>query len=191
MTRGPVIAVYDACVLYPAPLRDLLMQVALSGRVRAHWSSRIHDEWKHALLRNRPDLSVGQLDRTSALMDQALPGATISGYEHLVSGLSLPDPHDRHVLAVALHCRASAIVTFNTRDFPPAVLAAHGLSACHPDAFSRQLLEAYPAAVIAAVRRQRSQLRNPAMDTPRYLEVLRRHGLDQTAGLLSAFGAWL
>jgi hypothetical protein len=29
------------------------------------------------------------------------------------------------------------------------------------------------------------------MDAPRYLEVLRRHGLDQTAGLLSAFGAWL
>jgi hypothetical protein len=36
-------ALYDACVLYPAPLRDLLMQLALSGRFRAKWTNAIHD----------------------------------------------------------------------------------------------------------------------------------------------------
>ncbi len=35
---------YDACVLYPAPLRDLLMELALSDLYRAKWSNRIHDE---------------------------------------------------------------------------------------------------------------------------------------------------
>jgi hypothetical protein len=30
--------VYDACVLYPAPLRDLLMHLALSDLYRARWS---------------------------------------------------------------------------------------------------------------------------------------------------------
>jgi hypothetical protein len=29
--------VYDACVLYPAPLRDLLMRLALTDRFRARW----------------------------------------------------------------------------------------------------------------------------------------------------------
>ena len=37
--------VYDACVLYPAPLRDLLMHLALADLYRARWSDMIHDEW--------------------------------------------------------------------------------------------------------------------------------------------------
>ena len=28
---------YDACVLYPAPLRDLLMRLALTDLYRARW----------------------------------------------------------------------------------------------------------------------------------------------------------
>ncbi|HEX8106626.1 MAG TPA: hypothetical protein VF516_02810 [Kofleriaceae bacterium] len=36
--------VYDACVLFPAPLRDLLMRVAHTGLVRARWSNAILDE---------------------------------------------------------------------------------------------------------------------------------------------------
>jgi hypothetical protein len=39
------VAVYDACVLYPAPLRDLLMHLALSGLYHARWTERIHREW--------------------------------------------------------------------------------------------------------------------------------------------------
>jgi hypothetical protein len=35
-------ALYDACVLYPAPLRDLLMQLALTDLYRAKWSDIIH-----------------------------------------------------------------------------------------------------------------------------------------------------
>ena len=37
--------VYDACVLYPAPLRDLLMRLALTDLYRARWSDQIHEEW--------------------------------------------------------------------------------------------------------------------------------------------------
>jgi hypothetical protein len=51
--------VYDACVLYPAPLRDLLMRLALTDLYRARWSDQIHEEWITAVLRNRPDLSRG------------------------------------------------------------------------------------------------------------------------------------
>lgn len=38
------VVVYDACVLYPAPLRDLLLRVARTGIVRARWSNAILDE---------------------------------------------------------------------------------------------------------------------------------------------------
>ncbi|QNI89573.1 hypothetical protein [Synechococcus sp. ROS8604] len=36
--------VFYACVLYPAPLRDLLMRLALTDLYRARWSNQIHDE---------------------------------------------------------------------------------------------------------------------------------------------------
>lgn len=70
--HSPFTVVYDACVLYPAPLRDFLMWLALSGCFRARWSERIHGEWKRNLLKNRPDLTQAQRDRTSALMDAAV-----------------------------------------------------------------------------------------------------------------------
>jgi hypothetical protein len=38
-------ALFDACVLYPAPLRDLLMHLAVTDLFRAKWTDQIHDEW--------------------------------------------------------------------------------------------------------------------------------------------------
>lgn len=49
------------------------MWLALSGRFRAKWSMEIHNEWKRNLLKNRPDLTIEQLNRTSELMDVAVP----------------------------------------------------------------------------------------------------------------------
>lgn len=61
--------VYDACVLYPAPLRDLLMRLALSDRFRARWSDKIHDEWIRNLLKKKPDLDPRALEKTRQLMN--------------------------------------------------------------------------------------------------------------------------
>jgi len=61
--KAKPVAIYDACVLYPALLRDVLMWLGLSGCCRARWSRTIHEEWKRNLLRNRPDLSRSRLDR--------------------------------------------------------------------------------------------------------------------------------
>jgi hypothetical protein len=49
----------------------------------------------------------------------------------------LPDPADAHVLAAARAGAADGVVTFNIRDFPLRVMAAHGLARLHPDAFLR------------------------------------------------------
>lgn len=190
MRQSPFTAVYDACVLYPAPLRDLLMWLGLSGRFRARWSAQIHDEWKRNLLANRPDLSRGQLDRTSDLMDLAIPDGLVSGHEALIAGLSLPDADDRHVLAAAIRCNASVIVTFNEKDFPAIALAPYGIEAQHPDHFVDNLFDLDPAAVVAAARRQRAHLRNPPMNTDRYLEVLLRQGLVQTVQTVKALGTY-
>ena len=191
MRHSPFTVIYDACVLYPAPLRDFLLLLALSGRFRARWSAQIHDEWKRNLLKNRSDITPEQLDRTSALMDRAIPDALVTGHDVLVPGLNLPDADDRHVLAAAIRCNASVIVTFNERDFPESVLAPFGIEAQHPDEFAENLFDLDPAAVVAAAQRQRAQLKNPALTTDAYLDALRRQGLVQTAKALVTYQAIL
>src|SRR6185295_3578619 len=98
--------VYDACVLYPAPLRDLLMRLALTDLFRARWSDDIHEEWITNLLANRPDLTREQLERTRTLMNAHVRDCIVQGYRDLIDGLDLPDPNDRHVLAAAIRARA-------------------------------------------------------------------------------------
>ena len=51
-------ALYDANILYPAPLRDLFIRLAQAGLVHARWTEQIHDEWVHNLLQRNPRLSA-------------------------------------------------------------------------------------------------------------------------------------
>ena len=191
MRQSPFTAVYYACVLYPAPLRDFLMWLGLSGRFRARWSTQIHEEWKRNLLINRPDLRPDQVDRTSALMDQAIPDGLVSDYEALIAGLHLPDPDDRHVLAAAIRCSASVIVTSNEKDFPQAALTPFGIEAQHPDLLIDNLFDLDAAAVVSAAQKQRAQLKSPPLDVDRYLDALLRQGLVQTVKSLSTYRAIL
>ena len=98
-------AIYDACVLYPAPLRDLLMHLALTDLFKARWTDEIHAEWINALLR-REQYDRKILERTRDLMDLSVRDAKVIGYEWLIDSLDLPDPNDRHVLAAAISCGA-------------------------------------------------------------------------------------
>jgi predicted nucleic acid-binding protein len=178
---------YDACVLYPAPLRDLLMHLALTDLIRARWTNVIHEEWMRAVLANRPDLKREQIERTRDLMNAHVEFCLVDGYEALIPGLTLPDPDDRHVLAAAIRAGADVIVTFNLSDFPPAVLAPLGIEAQHPDEFITHLLDLSPGPVCAAAKRQREALRNPPKTVAEYLATLARLSLPQTAIRLQAF----
>src|ERR1700733_1672869 len=120
-----LIAFLDASVLYPGRLRDLLMHLAMRHLFQPRWSERVQDEWIAALMRNRPDLAVAQLQRTRRLMDDHINDALVSGYEHMIDQLTLPDADDRHVLAAAIHGCARVIVTANLRDFPTDALSPH------------------------------------------------------------------
>jgi hypothetical protein len=111
------IVFYDANVLYPAELCNLLMHLALIGVFRAKWSADEHEEWIRNLVMDRSDPTRAKLERTRQLMDKAAPDALVRGYEHLIPGLALPDPNDRHVLAAAIRAGASVIVTCNLADF--------------------------------------------------------------------------
>lgn len=180
-------ALYDACVLYPAPLRDLLMHLALTDLFRAKWTDDIHEEWMRSVLTTRPDLRREQLERTRDLMNAHVRDCLVTGYDDVVDGLALPDPDDRHVLAAAIRAGADVIVTFNLRHFPPDAVGKYGIETQHPDDFIYDLLGTESAAVCAAVKRHRLSLKRPPKSVAEYLAALERQGLARTVEELSGF----
>jgi predicted nucleic acid-binding protein len=174
------VVLYDACVLYPAPIRDLLIRVANTGIVRARWSERILDECFCNIAEQRTDLASGALARTRRLMCEAVPDCLVTGFEHLEEGLDLPDPDDCHVLAAAIRGNAQAIVTFNLRDFPDHVLERYDIETKHPDEFVLDTIDLAPGAVVKCVSEQSAALRNPPILVPELLGTLRRLGLVQS-----------
>lgn len=181
-------ALIDANILYAAPLRDLLMQLALFQLFRPRWTARINEEWTRSLLANRPDLTAEQIAFTQAMMIRAVPDGMVEGYEGLIPLLQLPDPEDRHVLAAAIKAEADSILTLNRKDFPLDALQPYGIDVQHPDEFFIVLSEAAPDAVIAAARECRGRLVKPALSVEDYLTVLMRQHLPETAAFLRKNG---
>jgi predicted nucleic acid-binding protein len=178
------VVVYDACVLYPAPLRDLLLRIATSGIVRARWSERILDECFRSIRHDRPDLPPAALTRTRSLMIEAVPDCMVTGYELLAAGLDLPDPNDQHVLAAAIRANAQAIITFNLKDFPDHVLGRYDIESKHPDEFIVDSIDIVPGAVAQCLADQVAALRSPQRTTEEVLETLHRCGLIRSVARL-------
>ncbi len=183
--------VYDACCLYPAPLRDLLMELATAELFRAKWTWAIHEEWTRNLLQNRPDLSPEKLRHVCDLMNSHAPDCLVEGYEHLVPVVSLPDPDDHHVLAAAIHARADAIVTFNLRDFPAGELGRFNIEAIHPDDFISYQFDLHEPAVVVAAQRCLKRLKSPPKTAEEYLATLRAQSLPKTVAALRPYAAIL
>lgn len=177
-------AIYDACVLYPAPLRDLLMQLALAELFQAKWTTKIHDEWMRNVQANRTDITWEKLVRVRDLMNSHVEESLVDGYEDLIPVLELPDPDDRHVLAAAIIAKADVIVTFNLKDFPISKLEQYEIEAIHPDEFIAELILLDRQAVADAVECCRQRLRNPAKSIDEFLEILLRQGLTRSCNLL-------
>lgn len=178
------VVVYDANVLYPSTLRDVLIRVGLARLVQPKWTEQILDEVFRNLRTNRPDLDPARLDRTRRLMNEAIRDVTVTNYEQLIDQLDLPDVDDRHVLAAAIHAEAQVIVTHNLRDFPSDRLAPWCVSAQHPDDFLAGLYQDHPdtlgriVAVIAAVWGGEASysdvLDSLAIDAPGTADLLRQ-----------------
>lgn len=184
------VVLYDACVLYPAPLRDLLVRLANTGIVRARWSEQILDECFRNILDNRPDLKPDALKRTRDLMTQAVADCIVSGFENLIEGLDLPDPDDRHVLAAAIRAGAQSIITFNLKDFPNDKLAPYNVEAKHPDEFLFDAIDLAPGLVATTVSEQAGRLKNPPRTVGELLDTLRDQDLVRSvAKLRELFGA--
>lgn len=180
-------ALLDANVLYPAPMRDLLLELAVTDLYRAKWTTDIHREWIENLLRNEPHRDRVVLERTRDKMDQATRDCLVTGYQALIPSLNLPDPDDRHVLAAAIVGRCDVIVTQNLKDFPEYAVEPFGIEPQHPDEFLSNYLHLAQGVFCHCAQKIRRRLRNPPYTAEDYLKTLIRVGLVATAAELHGF----
>lgn len=171
------VVLYDANVLYPSTLRDLLIRIAQARLVQAKWTNQILDEVFDNLRENRPDLDPSALARTRKLMVCAVRDCLVTGYEPLISGLELPDPNDRHVLAAAIRARAQVIVTNNLKDFPADRLAQWDIEGKSADEFVLDQIDLDAKVVWGCVQQIADAWRNPPGTTVDVLRSLERGGL--------------
>ena len=176
-------AILDANVLYPQLLRDTLLSLAVERLYHARWSATIHDEWTRNLIKDRPAMAT-KLPAVVALMNASVPDCLVTNYEKLAASIELPDPDDRHVVAAAIVGHADAIVTFNIRDFPEAVLRPYGIEVQHPDEFVMNQLQLHKIPALSAIKKMRMRWTHPARSAQDLITAFELRGLPLTADLL-------
>lgn len=172
--------VLDACVLYPAPIRDILLSLAAEGLFTAKWSNIIQQEWLRNLLKNRTDLKKEQLNQTIQAMNLAFPDANVEKFEDLITDFELPDNDDRHVVACAIRCSADLIVTFNIKDFPKKVLSRYDIEIQTPDELILNSFDISPILACKAFNEMVKRLKNPKKTKDEVLNTLENCGLKKS-----------
>jgi predicted nucleic acid-binding protein len=156
MANFPV--VLDACVLYPASLRDTLLRAAERGLYMPHWSGEILEEMRRNLIGEaKGKMTPDQWEHLKGAMTLAFPDAVVNGYESLVASMT-NEPKDRHVVAAAVRVHAEVIVTANLRDFPEVALAPHGIEPKSPDEFLCDLTSISSTVMATILREQLSDI---------------------------------
>lgn len=165
----------DACVLYPTVMREVLIGVAAKGLFTPLWSARILEEWARAVARlgdGYEAMARGEI----ALLKARWPDAEVTYSDDLEASLHLPDPNDTHVLAAAISGKSDVLLTMNLKDFPTAVVSAHGVVRRDPDGLLREMFDENPdivAAVAEDVRQTAERLSGQPQDIRKLMKKAR------------------
>jgi hypothetical protein len=104
-------------------------------------------------------------------MCAAFPEAMMSIPPGLIEGIQgIPDPADRHVVALAIQARADTIVTDNLRHFPAEVLAGYNLAVLSADDFLVHLYHLDPDVMLEKLDRQAAGIRKRRPEVLHYLQ---------------------
>lgn len=179
--------VLDACILFPAALRDTLLRAAEKGIYDVYWSEAILAEVSRNLLKTGK-MNSQQVQRLLSAMRQFFPKATVKGFEFLIPEMK-NEPKDRHILAAAVMAAADIIVTNNLKDFPASALSIYEIEAWPADQFLIYLFNENPQIMTQIITEQAKQLLQPpisvsdvlnalAVDAPNFVELVRFHWPD-------------
>lgn len=163
----------DANVLVDAQVRDFFCHLAEAEFIEVRWTPAVLGETKRALEENL-HLDSSATDRLLTTLQRAFPDAIVTGFEHLIGGLELPDPDDRHVLAGAIHGECDALVTFNIDDFPFEAAESHDLLVVSVDTMLKLIAGWFGDRLGAVIDAQLAPLRRPPVTVQEFLDRLAR-----------------
>jgi len=165
-TDNEYCVVPDACVLMPMPLCDTLLRAAEEPSFfRMAWSEQILEEVRRGLESPKFGYSEEQVERRITTMKAAFPEALFAIPPGLIGSiLGLPDPDDRHVVALAIVAHANTIVTDNIRDFSTEALSPYGLTAHTADEFLVHQFHLNPQIMLDKLDRQAAGIRKQRGD---------------------------
>lgn len=168
----PFIVVPDACVLFPASLRDTMLRAAQADLYRIQLTDEILEEVRRNLVKKlMPEIKARRLVDT---IRDAFEDAFVTPHKSLIDAMP-NNEKDRHVLAAAVASRAQVIVTQNLKDFPQNFLAPFEVEAQSPDEFLVHLFHLDRERVAEILVKQAGALRNPSLTVPEVVETLKRH----------------
>jgi PIN domain len=155
----PFQAIYDACLLYPFEVRDVLMVAARTRLFAVRWTDAILEEFTRNLIKDGL-ANEENMARLRADMNKLYPRATVAlaDYESLIPVMTC-HPKDRHVLAAAVSKGVDVIVTRNVRDFPPESLAPYSIETQSADEFVLHVLDLNPRLFLRHFRKRGEQRR--------------------------------
>jgi predicted nucleic acid-binding protein len=150
-TGWPFIVTLDACVLYPASLRDTLLRAAKEQLYRPVWTQQIWDEVTKNLTTRGPNpMTATAAAHLRAEVSKNFDEAFVTNYEGLIRAMT-NHRKDRHVLAAAVRAHAQMIVTFDLRHFPEKAVSPYDIEVQHPDTFLLNLYELAPHTVAGMI----------------------------------------
>ena len=181
-------ALIDANCLGGALRRNMLLSLAEAGLYRVRWSARILEETARAI--DRITEGNGNPSKQIDVMDRAFPEATVDGFEQIEDVIlagDLKDRDDAHVIAAAIKCGASVIVTDNLKDFPKELLKAYDIEAKMADDFIADIIDLDDVQAMAALNRMRIRFKRPEYTWDAICEKAESQGLIQTASLMQEY----
>ncbi len=165
--------ILDACVLFPASLRDLLLRSHADTLYLAFWTDEILEELERNLI-NKQQLPPEKVQRLIQQLKVVFPDSIVEGHHTIIDQMT-NHVKDRHVLAAAVTCQASCIVTFNIRDFPLDSLAPYNIVVQEPDSFFIHLWEHHPHRLRSILEEQVHALKHPPKSFQETLDTLAQH----------------
>lgn len=147
-----------------------------------YWSEPVLEAVKRNVVRIDHSTEAAMDHRLDA-MRTAFPLATVNGFEPLIPSMT-NHPGDRHVLAACVVSPAHAILTFNTKDFPPESLAAFDIDVIHPDVFLLDQLDLHPLTVGAALHSMLKRNKWPPRDFTALAQFMERAQVPRFAAAI-------
>ena len=168
------------------------MSLAEAELFRVRWSAEILMETERALTKifaaHEHDAPAVLAARQVSVIRRAFPEALVDEYSGLEPEAgTLPDAGDAHVIAAALQCRASVLVTENIRHFPTSVLGPMAIEVKTSDDFIADAIDLDPLRAVNAIAEMRARFNNPQLSSAALILRYESQGFIQIADLLRPY----